>query len=158
MSKLGFFLLFAVAHALAAEYPIGFGDECPSKGTLDAVGDTDEWADSCFSRTTGRRSAKDHGESDRLFRDMDLDGTEELLEVRGSGNSSKTIYVLRSTTEGFIYLGALQAHPNFQIDRAADGSIEYIYFHGFGLNEGLLKKIRYVDDEFITVSEKPVSW
>ena len=66
--------------------------------------------------------------------------------------------MFRSTTDGFVYLGALQAHPNFQIDQAADGVVEYIYFHGFGLNEGLLKTIRYIDNEFVTVREKEESW
>lgn len=158
MKKLLFLLITAFSLATATEYPIGFGDECPSKGTLETVADTDEWADSCFSRTTGRKPNKKQRESDRLFRDMDLDGTEELLEVRGTSDSSKTIYVFRSTTDGFAYLGALQAHPSFQIDRSADGVIEYIYFHVTGLNEGQLKRIRYIDREFITVSEEQASW
>ena len=156
--KFGFLLFIVISLSGATEYPIGFGDECPTKGTLEVVSDTDEWADSCFSRTTGRKPIKEQRESERMFRDMDLHGTEELLEVRGTGNSSKTIYVFHSTTEGFVYLGALQAHPEFQIDREADGAIEYIYFHGIGLNEGLLKTIRYIDNEYVTTHEEEASW
>lgn len=157
MKKLGLILIAACSLAEATEHPIGYGDECPSKGTLDLVADAAAWADSCFSRTTGRRPEESEGESDRQFRDMDLDGTEELLEIRGTGNRSKAIYVFRNTADGFVYLGTLHANPAFEIERTDDSEIEYTYTHLQGLKDGVVKTIRYINNEFVTVSEESVS-
>lgn len=151
--------LAATALSAGAEYPIGFGEECPTKGTFEVVSDTDQWADMCFSRSTGRKPNPDRRESSRLFRDVDLDGTEELLEARGTDYRSKTIYVFRSTTEGFVYIGALHAHPEFKVTKAPDGEIEFIDFHwtGHGFTDVVLRTIRYVGNEFVTVKEETAS-
>ena len=69
------------------------------------------------------------GDACSLVRDVDLDGIDERPESRGTGNSGKQIYAFRATERGFIYLGALDAHPSFTVtpDAASVPTISYVY-------------------------------
>ena len=97
-----------------------FCPECPDEGTGEAVTDTSAWADKCFSAVNGRMPTYP-AESSTLLRDLDLDGTPERLEARGTGNASKTIYVFRQSAGGNVYLGSFDASLTFEVSRAGPG-------------------------------------
>ena len=100
----------------------------------------------------GRVPEADHiGESSSEYRDLDLDGNEELLEIRGVGNASKQIYVFRPTESGFEYLGELNAHPSFTVSLDDRGIPTIEYEHRFGADDVKLKRIQYIDGVFIEV-------
>ena len=83
-----------------------FPPECPKQAIEGVIEDPGSWADRCFMAVNGRLpNAEQIGESDSDYRDLDLDGDEELLEIRGVGNARKQIYVFRPTESGFEYLG-----------------------------------------------------
>lgn len=91
------------------------------------------------------------GESSSDYRDVDVDGNEELLEVRGVGNASKQIYVFRPTESGFEYLGELNAHPTFAVSLDNRGIPTIEYGHRFGEDDVQLKRIQYIDGVFAEV-------
>ena len=133
---------------LAQEFP----PECPRRATTGVIEDPSSWADRCFMTVNGRLPEADNiGESRSDYRDLDLDGNEELLEIRGVGNASKQIYVFRPTESGFEYLGELNAHPSFTVslDNRDIPTIEY--GHRFGVDDVQLKRIQYIDGEFVEV-------
>jgi hypothetical protein len=91
-------------------------------------------------------------ESDFDYRDIDLDGAPERLEIRGTGNASKQIYVFRQTEGGFEYLGRLDAHPSFVVSLDARGVPTIEYQHRFGADDVQSKRIQYIDGTFLEVA------
>jgi hypothetical protein len=102
---------------------------------------------------SGRLPVEDLGETDTVYRDIDLDGTEERLEIRGTGNAAKQIYVFKEAGRGFEYLGRLNAHPSFTVTVDANGTPTIEYLHRFGADEVELKRIQYVNYHFVEVSD-----
>ncbi|MEM6543272.1 MAG: hypothetical protein AAF680_00110 [Pseudomonadota bacterium] len=134
--------------ALAQEVP----PECPRQATAGVIENPSSWADRCFMAVNGRLPEADAtGESSSDYRDVDVDGNEELLEVRGVGNASKQIYVFRPTESGFEYLGELNAHPTFAVSLDNRGIPTIEYGHRFGEDDVQLKRIQYIDVVFAEV-------
>lgn len=107
-----------------------FPPECPQRGTMQIQQDPAAWADQCFAAINGRLPQADRiGETDSAMRDVDLDGVDERLEIRGVGNSIKQIYVFKATARGYAYVGKLNAHPSFIVALDASGipTISYTY-------------------------------
>ena len=130
-----------------------FPPECPREATEGLIEDPSAWADRCFMAVNGRPpDTRNVGETDSVSRDLDLDGTPERLEIRGTGNASKSIYVFRQGDAGFEYLGRLDAHPSFTVRLDADGVPTIEYLHRFGVDDVRLKHIQYIDGRFIDVS------
>ena len=96
--------------------------------------------------------AKNIGESGSEYRDIDLDGTPERLEIRGTGNASKQIYVFRRTESGFEYMGELNAHPSFVVFLDARGVPTIEYQHRFGADDVQTKHVQYIDGSFLEVA------
>lgn len=131
-----------------------FGPECSTEGTLEIVEDTASWADNCFAAITGRYpSTENIGESRTLMRDIDLDGTDEVLELRGTGNITNPIYVFKKTDEGNLYLGHLIANTTLEVvpDESGNPIIQYMY--RFSTYDPLLVEVHYVDREFVTIQD-----
>jgi hypothetical protein len=134
-----------------------FPPECPKRGTLQPVADPAAWADQCFAAVTGRApQAGVMAETDSVMRDVDLDGVNERLEIRGTGNAMKQIYVFRPTARGLIYLGELDAHPSFTVEADPEGIATIAYLHRLGANHVELKRIQYRDNEYVEISSESV--
>ncbi|MEX0737754.1 MAG: hypothetical protein WD071_00270 [Pseudohongiella sp.] len=130
-----------------------FPPECPAEGTMERLDSPSAWADQCFKAVTGRLpSCSDETGTDN--RDLDLDGTLELLEIRGTGNSSKQIYVFRQSESGFFYMGELTAHPSFTVSRDKNGEATIIYKHRFGTDYIEEQRIQYIDNKFVRVGSE----
>ena len=131
--------------------------ECPKRGALQPVEDPVAWADQCFAAATGRvPGAGSTAETDSVMRDVDLDGVNEQLEIRGTGNAIKQIYVFRPTARGLIYLGKLDAHPSFTVEADAEGVATIAYLHRFGADHVELKRIQYRESEYVEISSESV--
>ena len=134
-----------------------FPPECPKRGTLEAVADPAAWADQCFAAVNGRTPRSGAiAETASETRDVDLDGVGERLEIRGTGNAVKQIYVFRSTAQGLVYLGELQAHPSFTVEADGKGVPTISYLHRFGSDHVELKRIQYRDNEYVEISSERV--
>lgn len=124
--------------------------ECPMHALEVPVLDPSDWADSCFLAVNGRRpNPKRAGESDKVLKDLDLDGVAERLEIRGVGNAAKSIYVFKPLEEGFRYLGAFSAHPRFDVARNASGVPVISYSHRLGSEEYVLVRYHYNGTHFV---------
>ena len=144
-----------VAHSVQADRV--FPPECPRRGTLEVVENPSDWADQCFAAFTGRMPEPgDVGETDSVMRDLDLDGVAVRLEIRGTGNSVKQIYVFKATTSGFIYLGVLDAHPSFAVARDGAGTPTISYVYRAGVDHQELKRIQYRDSEYVEISSERI--
>ncbi len=134
-----------------------FPPECPPQGTLEIVESPAEWADQCFAAINGRNPDPHFiGESTSLTRDIDLDGVDERLESRGTGNSVKQIYAFRVAERGFVYLGELNAHPSFTVSRDAAGTPTISYIYRSGVENLSLVRIQYRDRKFVQISSESV--
>lgn len=91
-----------------------------------------------------------------MYRDIDLDGTAELLEIRGVGNRLKQIYVFRQSENAFKYMGQLNAHPEFYVARDSTNKVMLLNIHSLGINEAYLQSIEYIDGEFKVFREVPI--
>ena len=132
-----------------------FPPECPKRGTLQPVVDPAAWADQCFAAVNGRPPRTGVvAETDSVMRDVDLDGVSERLEIRGTGNAIKQIYVFRSTPRGLIYLGELDAHPSFTVEADAEGVATITYLYRSGADHVELKRIQYRDSEYVEISSE----
>jgi hypothetical protein len=96
------------------------------------------------------------GETDSAVRDIDLDGVDERLEIRGVGNAIKQIYVFRPAERGYLYLGALDAHSSFTVAPDAAGAPTISYLYRAGSEDLSLKRIQYRDGRFVEVSSEKV--
>jgi hypothetical protein len=96
------------------------------------------------------------GEASLLMRDVDLDGVDERLESRGTGNSVKQIYVFRVTGRGLVYLGELNAHPSFTVARDAAGTPTISYIYRSGVDDLSIVRIQYRDDMFVEIGRERV--
>jgi hypothetical protein len=144
----------AVAPVLAQQE---FPPECPSRGNLELIENPAAWADQCFAALNGRiPQLGQAGETDSVMRDLDLDGIEERLEVRGVGNSTKQIYVFKATERGFFYLGELTAHPSLTVAADAVGTPTISYRYRAGADDVSLKRIQYRDGEYVEISSEKV--
>jgi hypothetical protein len=94
------------------------------------------------------------GETGSDARDINLDGTLERLEIRGTGNSAKQIYVFRRVGAAFEYLGRLDAHPSFVVEADTHGVPTIMYVHRFGVDDLRPKRIQYIDGRFVDVTEE----
>ena len=113
-------------------------------------------ADRCFVAGTMRLPNPEHvGESESQLRDIDLDGVPERLEIRGTGNASRAIYVFKPTGAGYTYMGILPAHPSFTVS-VDDGEPTISYIHRFGADHFELLKFRYRENEFVQISSERV--
>ena len=75
-------LSFSVANFTNAAEP-NFPPECPAKGSMEIIAKPTLWADSCFKALNGRLPSEFNiGETSSVYRDIDLDGTAELLEIQ----------------------------------------------------------------------------
>jgi hypothetical protein len=136
---------------------VAFSPECPRRGTLLPVADPAAWADQCFAAVNGRAPRTGVvGETASVMRDVDLDGVSERLEIRGTGNAMKQIYVFRPTARGLIYLGELDAHPSFTVEADAEGVATIAYLYRLGENQVELKRIQYRDGEYVEISSESV--
>jgi hypothetical protein len=131
--------------------------QCPKRGTLEVVANPAAWANQCFAAVNGRTPRSGSiAETESVTRDVDLDGIGERLEIRGTGNAMKQIYVFGSTAQGLIYLGELDAHPSFTVEADAEGVATISYLHRFGSDRIELKRIQYRDNEYVEISSEKV--
>ncbi len=129
-----------------------FPPECPEKGTFNVVNNPKQWADKCFKAVNGRMPKKEHGETLSFTKDIDLDGVGELIEARGTGQASKTMYIFKIENSKYLYMGALNAYPEFEIYRDSTNKQVFIsYYHRFGFEDGAIIKIIYKDYTFMKV-------
>jgi hypothetical protein len=129
--------------------------ECPRRGTLEIVADPAAWSDQCFAATNGRAPRPGvMGETASATRDIDLDGVDEHLEIRGVGNAIKQIFVFRASERGFLYLGELNANRAFTVapDPAGIPTISYIY--RAGAEDLSLRRVQYRDGLFVEISSE----
>lgn len=138
-------------HALEPQFPA----ECPRRGTLEVLEHPAAWADQCFAALNGRMPRLDHvGETSSAMRDINLDGADERLEIRGVGNSAKSIYVFEVIQAGYVYLGLLEAHPSFTVAPDSEGTPTISYVHRAGVGDVTVKRIQYRDGTFAEVSSE----
>ena len=132
-----------------------FPPECPKEGTGENVSDPHAWANRCFKAVNGRDPNPDViGESTTLYRDIDLDGENERLEVTGVGNSFKQIYVFKISGKQNHYMGELNANLSLKaVEENGKPVIEFIY--RMGVDHLELVRMQYVDNAFIRVSSRP---
>ena len=130
--------------------------ECPRQATLEVIVNPASWSDQCFAAVNGRMPQSNRGETDSAVRDIDLDGVDERLEIRGVGNAIKQIYVFRPAERGYLYLGALDAHPSFTVAPDAAGAPTISYLYRAGSEDLSLKRIQYRDGRFVEVSSEKV--
>jgi hypothetical protein len=105
---------------------------------MEVVDDPVKWADSCFQAVNGRLpSSQSSGETDSMYRDLNLDGVEEHLEIRGVGNKLKQIYVFQKAGASFRYMGRLNAHPEFFVARDSSNHLVILNVYRAGANQGL---------------------
>ncbi len=131
--------------------------ECPERGTFEVTVNPASWSDQCFAAVNGRiPQFGPVGETDSELRDIDLDGVDERLEIRGVGNAIKQIYVFRATERGFLYLGALDAHPSFTVAPDASGTPTLSYIYRAGADDLSLRRIQYRDGRFVEISSEKV--
>ena len=77
----------------------------------------------------------------------------ELLEARGTGNASKSMYVFKKEKGKYLYMGELNANPDFEVYRDnKSNKIIISYYHRFGADEGVIKKIEYKDNTFVEMN------
>ena len=142
-------LASGLANCAQADFP----PECPRKGNLEIIESPSNWADQCFKAINGRLpSLANPGETDLAYRDIDLDGVAERLEIRGTGNAMKQIYVFKTSAEGFLYVGELNAHPRFEVITDREGKPLLKYIHRFGVDDLREQQIRYQNGEFIVIN------
>ena len=132
-----------------------FPPECPSAGTMEIVADPGTWADRCFQATSGRPPSNSH-ETSTLRRDIDLDGTLELLEVRGVGMALKQIFVFSQSEDGFRYIGELHAHPSFRVVPGPDKKATILNRYRSGAANVFLQEIQYIDGRFTLIKQEPM--
>ena len=137
----------------AAAWPVQCFAECPRAGTGEVVSDPAVVVDRCALAVTFRNDPR----VPAIYRDIDLDGSVERIEVGTSGNSSAAMYVFREAENGFVYLGLLNAHPSFRVNRDAAGvpTIEYVL--RFGADDLRLQRIQYIQGEFQSVGSEQIS-
>jgi hypothetical protein len=147
LAQIGALILTAtVAGAAEPTFP----PECPRAGSMEIIDNPSQWADQCFKAVNGRLpSSASLGETSSEDRDIDLDGTLEHLEIRGTGNAMKQIYVFSESDMGFIYLGVLNAQPSFDVMTDLDGKATITYIHRFGADHSEERRIRYIGNEFV---------
>ena len=143
-------ILLLALKVSAAE--VSFPPECPARGSMEIVESPKDWADQCFRAVTGRLPSYS-SEANSEDRDVDLDGSLERLEIRGTGNASKQIYVFRRSEAGFQYLGKLTAHPSFEVVPDENGKATIIYEHRFGADDIREQRIQYIGNEFVLVNQ-----
>lgn len=132
-----------------------FPPECPVRATFEIVDDPSKWADTCFQAANGRLpSSEASGETGSIYRDLNLDGTDERLELRGVGNKLKQIYVFDRADRGFRYIGRLNAAPNFYVARDESNRLVILNIYRAGANEVYLQQIQYQDGEFAVVQQE----
>lgn len=142
----GLFPIFAPAQVLPPE--------CPLEATFEIVEDPAHWADQCFLAFNTRLPDRSIvGEAETEYRDIDLDGVDERLEIRGPGNASRSIYIFEQGEDGFRYIGTLRAHPSFVVVPDANGVPTIEYSHRVGVDDIRLVRIQYIEGRFVDVSE-----
>lgn len=152
--KIGTGCCIVASAILAQSQPV---PECPERGNFEVIVNPASWSDQCFAAVNGR--IPQHGpagETDSTMRDIDLDGIEERLEIRGVGNAIKQIYVFRAAERGFLYLGTLDAHPSFTVAPDAAGKPTISYIYRAGADDLSLKRIQYRDGRFVEISSEKV--
>jgi hypothetical protein len=157
MRNLGWFIALLAAcvtiHAAESFFP----PECPTKGSLEVVDDPVKWADTCFQAVNGRLPlSQASGETASMYRDLNLDGVDEHLEVRGVGNKLKQIYVFQKLADSFRYMGRLNAHPEFYVARDRNNRLVILNVYRAGANKVYLQQIEYMDGEFSLVRQDPM--
>jgi hypothetical protein len=144
------FVMMLASLVQANEFPA----ECPSKATYEIVDDPGAWADQCFRAMNGRLpSPYNVGESQTTARDLNSDGKLEHLEVRGTGNKLKQIYVFDETPDGYIYAGLLTASIDFEVVDEGQGLVVLTNLYRVGDSDVRLQRIEYHDGEFVVVAE-----
>lgn len=142
-------ILLLALNVSAAE--VAFSPECPTRGSMEIVENPNVWADQCFQAVTGRLPSYS-GEASSEDRDVDLDGSLERLEIRGTGNASKQIYVFSRLEAGFQYMGELTAHPSFDVIPDENGKATIVYVHRFGADDIREQRLQYIGNEFVLVN------
>jgi hypothetical protein len=149
-------ILMIFAPVAGAAEP-AFPPECPSKGTMELVGNPAEWADQCFKAVNGRLPRNDDsGQTNSMDRDIDLDGIAERLEIRGVGNKLKQIYAFKGVDDGFRYLGKFDANPAFFVAKDQSNQTYLLNIYRMGAEAVYLQYIQYRDGEFVVVREEPM--
>ncbi len=145
-------LLLLTRFADGAE--LALPSECPAKGNMETVQNPSDWADQCFKAINGRLpESQTLAETASSNRDVDLDGVPERLEIRGTGNKLKQIYVFRVSSADFRYMGMLTAHPEFFVARDAENNLMILNIYRAGVDDIFLQRIHYVDGEFVVLRE-----
>ncbi|MDM3870717.1 hypothetical protein QSV34_05060 [Porticoccus sp. W117] len=116
------------------------------------IEDTSKWADVCFRAVNGRDPNRDLGEAKTIYRDVDLDGVREKLEIRGTGNRLKQIYVFKLAESGYLYTGCLPAHPSFFVAKNMNDEVLILNVFSMGSGHIELQEIKYIDNEYKIVS------
>jgi hypothetical protein len=130
--------------------------ECPRQAISEAIVNPVSWSDQCFVAVNGRMPQPGRGETDSVMRDIDLDGVDELLEIRGVGAAIKQIYVFRPAARGYLYRGVIDAHPSFTVAPDAAGAPTISYLYRAGIGDLSLKRIQYRDGRFVEISSEKV--
>lgn len=113
-------LAFCCLAACNLQAASSFPPECPQRGTLQIQKDPAAWADQCFAAINGRLPQADRiGKADSAMRDVDLDGVDERLEIRGVGNPTKQIYVYRSAADGLSTI-RIQYRDGLYVETGSD--------------------------------------
>lgn len=131
--------------------------DCPETGTFEVVEDTTFWTDRCYAALSGHLPVGgDVGDAETLDRDIDRDGTPERLEVRGSSDIDKLIWVFRRSPAGFRYAGRLSATPSFYVAWDSDDQLIILNVRRMGVDDVWLEHIRYADGRFEVVRRVPM--
>lgn len=127
--------------------------ECPRHATTQAVEDPAAWADDCFEAVAGRAPDPARHETQTRMQDIDLDGRPERLEIRGTGQKLKQIYVFRPGGGKARYLGRLDAHPGFMVVPGSDGRATLLNVYTRGANVVVMQQIKHLEGEFRVVEQ-----
>ena len=120
---------------------------------MEVVDDPIKWADRCFEAINMRQpNTEIVGEKRSMYRDLDLDGIEERLEIRGTGKQ-KQIYTFRVHGQSYSYTGVIIAHPSFFIARDENNDLVLLNIYRAGFGEVYLQYIQFKDDEFIVTRQ-----
>lgn len=130
-----------------------FPPECPLKGNGEIIQEPERWADNCFQAINGRAPEENFGESMTIYKDINLDGVNERLEIRGTGNSIKQIYIFSITKNNYRYMGELNAHPQFKVKLNLKREPVILNTYRAGSGDIYTQEIQYKENEFSVVNE-----
>ena len=127
--------------AAAAEPALPVPEPCPTYSTFEIVIDTDFFADQCTLATTGAQPGPEA--KSKIERDIDLDQTNEILEVRNAAGGAFTYYVFEDTAVGTLYKGSFIASEKFRVRKLSGDQVVL----EFTLSENRIR-LHYLDGQW----------